>query len=278
MPVNLLAVWEPGQAEPWYLATTLERDDWTERLYRWRMRLESSNRDEKTGVLLRQGGDRHALRNILHLHRLLLALLAARWLCALVGLQAHRDLADPPRETALDEALPTTPPDSPPARARPGRAAARPPASWPTRPPARLDAALRRPRPPQLPPARGRGAAGPGPRPDRPPLRPLARHLPLDLDAALVPLAAPLSPQTLVARRVTQSGAPQDYTPPVPRDQRSQQEAQARRCLRKSRPRASASLPGVRRRPRTVSARSRARTCRRRRRRGGARRARTTRA
>jgi hypothetical protein len=113
VPVNLLAVWEPGQAEPWYLATTLDRADWTELLYRWRMRLESSNRDEKTGLLLRQGGDRQALRNVLHLHRLLLALVAAQWLCALVGLQAWRDLADPPRDTALEQALPTTPQDSP---------------------------------------------------------------------------------------------------------------------------------------------------------------------
>ena len=141
VPVNLLAVWEPGQAEPWYLATTLERDDWSERLYRWRMRLESSNRDEKTGVLLRQGGDRHALRNILHLHRLLLALIAAQWLCALVGLQAHRDLAEPPRDTALDEALPTTPPDSPLLDQGP---AAPPPVRPHRGPPARLPGWMRR--------------------------------------------------------------------------------------------------------------------------------------
>ncbi len=113
VPVNLLAVWEPGQAEPWYLATTLDRADRTELLYRRRMRLEASNRDEKTGVLLRQGGDRHALRTALHLHRLLLALVAAQWLCALVGLQAWRDLADPPRDAALEQAPPTAPQASP---------------------------------------------------------------------------------------------------------------------------------------------------------------------
>jgi hypothetical protein len=141
VPVNLLAVWEPGQAEPWYLATTLDRADWTELLYRWRMRLESSTRDEQTGVLLRQGGDQHALRNVLHLHRLLLALIAAQWLCALVGLQAHRDLPEPPRDTALDEALPTTPQASPLLEQGP---AAPPPARPHRGPPARLPGWMRR--------------------------------------------------------------------------------------------------------------------------------------
>lgn len=138
VPVNLLAAWDVGQAEPWYLATTLEWADRTELLYRWRMRLEASNRDEKTGVLLRQGGDRHALRNVLHLHRLLLALVAAQWLCALVGLQALRDLPDPPRDAALDDAPPTTPQDSPllaqgpapPPPARPHRGPAPRPPTW----------------------------------------------------------------------------------------------------------------------------------------------------
>lgn len=95
VPVNLLAVWDEGQEEPWYLATTLERADWAEVFYRWRMRIECSNRDEKTGVLLRQGGDAHAIRQMLHLHRLLWGVCAAQWLCALVGLQAHQDLAAP---------------------------------------------------------------------------------------------------------------------------------------------------------------------------------------
>lgn len=136
--VNLLAVWDAGQAEPWYLATTLDRAAWTELLYRWRMRLEASNRDEKTGVLLRQGGDQHALRNPLHLHRLLLALVVAQWLCALVGLQAWRDLADPPDDAALDTAPPTTPQDSPlldqgpaaPPPAQPHRGAPGRPPPW----------------------------------------------------------------------------------------------------------------------------------------------------
>lgn len=73
MPVNLLAVWDADQAEPSYLATTLERADWTEEVYRWRMRIECGNRDEKSGVLLQISRNDHHLSAITHLHRLLLA-------------------------------------------------------------------------------------------------------------------------------------------------------------------------------------------------------------
>jgi hypothetical protein len=92
VPIRLLALWDVGQKEPWYLASTLENPVHVETLYRWRMRLELANRDEKTGVLLREGGDKHALQSMLHMHRILLALAAAEWLCALTGLQAIRDL------------------------------------------------------------------------------------------------------------------------------------------------------------------------------------------
>jgi len=110
VPVNLLAVWDEGQAAPWYLATTLERADWAELLYRWRMRIENSNRDEKSGVLLREGGDAHAVHSVLHLHRLLLGVCVAQWLCALVGLQARQELAAPePPTPALERALPNDP-------------------------------------------------------------------------------------------------------------------------------------------------------------------------
>ncbi len=94
VPIRLLAVWDPDQKEPWYIATNLDTAEQTETLYRWRMRLECANRDEKTGVILREGGDHHALTSVLHLHRLLLALCTAEWLCALVGLQAWRDLPE----------------------------------------------------------------------------------------------------------------------------------------------------------------------------------------
>jgi hypothetical protein len=106
VPVNLLAVWDHDQEEPWYLATSLERAAWTEQLYRWRMRLECANRDEKTGVLLREGGDDHALTNLLHLHRLLVGLCVAEWLCALVGLQAYRDLPSPQESPSPLESAP----------------------------------------------------------------------------------------------------------------------------------------------------------------------------
>jgi hypothetical protein len=119
-PISLLAVWEEGQEEPWYLASSFAEATPIETLYRWRMRLECANRDEKTGVILTKGGDQHALSNLLHLHRLLLALSAAEWLCALVGLQAWQDFTDhptlatatPPPEEALS--LPNDGPGIPP--------------------------------------------------------------------------------------------------------------------------------------------------------------------
>jgi hypothetical protein len=114
VPVHLLAVHDEGQAEPWYLATTLADADASERLYRWRMRLEATNRDLKTGVLLREGDDHHALTQPLHLHRLLLALAAAEWLCALVGLQAGQEFAPPapppPEPLPPPAAAPAPPP------------------------------------------------------------------------------------------------------------------------------------------------------------------------
>ena len=104
VPIRLLAVWDLDQKEPWYLASNLVIPEQIETAYRWRMRLECANRDEKTGVILREGGDQHALRNVVHLHRLLLALGAAEWLCALSGLQALHDLPAAPAP------LPTPPP------------------------------------------------------------------------------------------------------------------------------------------------------------------------
>lgn len=92
VPIRLLALWEPGYQEPWYVATSLESADQTETVYRWRMRTEVTHRDEKTGAILREGGDDHELSNTRHLHRLLLALATLEWLFALTGLQAYRDL------------------------------------------------------------------------------------------------------------------------------------------------------------------------------------------
>jgi hypothetical protein len=96
VPVSLLAMWGKGYKEPWYLVGSMDSQE-TEVLYRWRMRLEATNRDEKTGVLLREKGDHHDLSNSLHFHRLMLALASAEWLCALTGLQAWNDL---PKEAA----------------------------------------------------------------------------------------------------------------------------------------------------------------------------------
>jgi len=110
VPVAVLAIWDVGQKEPWYLATNLDNDRTTETCYRWRMRIEAGNRDDKTGVILRQGGDQHKLTSVLHLHRLLLAVLCLHWLAALTGLQAHHDLAEP---HAVAPELEHVPPDHP---------------------------------------------------------------------------------------------------------------------------------------------------------------------
>jgi hypothetical protein len=110
VPVAVLAVWDAGQQEPWYLATNLSNAESTEICYRWRMRIEAGNRDDKTGVILREGGDDHQLTSVLHLHRLLLVNLCLHWLAALTGLQAHHDLAQP---QAVAPALETVAPDCP---------------------------------------------------------------------------------------------------------------------------------------------------------------------
>jgi len=114
VPISALAIWEEGQEEPWYLATSLKDPNTVEKLYRWRGRIECGYRDEKTGVILREGGDDHKLRSVLHLHRLLLAILSLHWLAAISGLQAHHDLpeSDAPNAseptTRLEEASPNT--------------------------------------------------------------------------------------------------------------------------------------------------------------------------
>lgn len=114
VPIGLLAVWDEGQKEPWYLASSLQSPDDVEIMYRWRMRLECTNRDEKTGVLLRESGDHHALRNLLHVHRLMLALALAEWLCALTGLQAWQDLPGSRSEASSARLMETPASSTPP--------------------------------------------------------------------------------------------------------------------------------------------------------------------
>lgn len=103
--VNILAVWDKGQREPWYLATSLRDPAQVESMYRWRMRLECTNRDKKTGVLLRRSGDKHAIRSLMHMHRLLLVLAVAEWLCALTGLEAHRELSASDEDDGSSESM-----------------------------------------------------------------------------------------------------------------------------------------------------------------------------
>lgn len=126
VPVNLLAVWERGQREPWFLVSSLPCAAWVEQLYRWRMRIECTNRDSKRGVLLRQGGDQHQLHNLWHLHTLVLALACLEWWYALVGLQAWQELPHdvppaPPRPPTHPSRGPAPPPLVIPHRGPPQR-------------------------------------------------------------------------------------------------------------------------------------------------------------
>lgn len=136
VPLGLLAVWAPGYKEPWYLGTTLERADWTEQVYAWRMRCEATHRDCKGGLLLRHSGDQHRLTSLPHMHRMVLALALAEWLAALVGWQALADLprlAAPPAPAA--EAMPPAAAPEGDTAALPGDGPAAPPPAVPHRGP-----------------------------------------------------------------------------------------------------------------------------------------------
>lgn len=111
IPVAVLALWEAGQEEPWYLASSLADPQLIGCLYHWRMRIEAGYRDGKSGVICRQGGDAHRLESVLHLHRLLTACFCLHWLTALVGLQAYTDLPAG-RNCQSGSPLETAPPDS----------------------------------------------------------------------------------------------------------------------------------------------------------------------
>jgi hypothetical protein len=52
-PVNLLAVWEVGQDEPWFIASDLDDPELVERLYRSRMKIEQNFRDWKLHLRLK---------------------------------------------------------------------------------------------------------------------------------------------------------------------------------------------------------------------------------
>ena len=51
--MNILAVWEKGQEEAWFIATTLEKPELAERCYRKRMKIEQGFRDWKHHLRLK---------------------------------------------------------------------------------------------------------------------------------------------------------------------------------------------------------------------------------
>lgn len=81
-PVNILAVWQANQKEPWFIATTLDDPKLVERLYRKRMKIEHGFRDWKhhlrlKGTLRVKSADRAG--------RLITALALLYWFICLTG-------------------------------------------------------------------------------------------------------------------------------------------------------------------------------------------------
>lgn len=93
-PVHLLAVWTPGQREPWFLASDLADPRAVERWERKRMKVEHGFRDWKHTLRLR---GRPRVRLARHLERLLLGVVVLSWSLCLLGAR----LARPPTRAAV---------------------------------------------------------------------------------------------------------------------------------------------------------------------------------
>lgn len=81
-PVNVLAVWDADQEQPWFLVSDLADPRQVERLYRKRMKIEHGFRDWKHHLRLK-GILR--LRLVKHLERLLLGVIVLYWYVCLLG-------------------------------------------------------------------------------------------------------------------------------------------------------------------------------------------------
>lgn len=85
--INLLAVWQWGQTEPWYLATSLKDPKLVYALYRKRMKIEHGFRDWKHHLRLKIPSSR-LVRSSQRAAMLVNAIVLAYWLLCLVGLKA----------------------------------------------------------------------------------------------------------------------------------------------------------------------------------------------
>jgi hypothetical protein len=85
-PVNLLALWEIGQDEPWLIATDLDDPKSTERMYRKRMKIEQGFRDWKHHLRLK-GTLRAELPG--RAARLITAVALLYWFICLIGIRVN---------------------------------------------------------------------------------------------------------------------------------------------------------------------------------------------
>jgi hypothetical protein len=86
-PVNLLAVWAPGQREPWFIASDLADPRLVERLYRKRMKIEHGYRDWKHHLRLK---GTLKVKSAAHLSGLLAAIVVLYWYLCLLGQRLRR--------------------------------------------------------------------------------------------------------------------------------------------------------------------------------------------
>lgn len=86
-PVNLLAVWELGQEEPWFIVSNIDDPVLVERLYRKRMKIEHGYRDWKHHLRLK-GTAR--VKSAHQLSSLITAVVALYWYVCLIGARLRR--------------------------------------------------------------------------------------------------------------------------------------------------------------------------------------------
>jgi hypothetical protein len=86
-PVNLLAVWDSCQKEPWFIATALSDAKLAERLYRKRMKIEHGFRDWKHHLRLK---GTLKVKSVERASRLITVVALLYWFISLVGIRLNR--------------------------------------------------------------------------------------------------------------------------------------------------------------------------------------------
>ncbi len=86
-PINLLALWEVGYKEPWFIASDLADPKLVERLYRKRMKIEQGYRDWKHHLRLK---GTVKVKTAQHLAGLITAVVVLYWYLCLLGIRSAR--------------------------------------------------------------------------------------------------------------------------------------------------------------------------------------------